>query len=655
MFRVFNCLATQHDWRLVLAAALVCLCSSLVAVHLMRRAQVTGGRTRALWIAIAGAVVGFGIWATHFVAMLAYEPGVPVAYAILPTALSLLIAVAVTALGLAVAISAMRRAAPIGGVIVALGAAAMHFLGMQALDVAGQVGWSMDLVVASILIGAPLAMAALAVAIRQETPSTTFGAAVLLTLAIASLHFTAMGAIEITPDPTRLPSAGSLSPAWLAAVVVSLAAAALGMSLVGAVADRKFHDTNILLASALNNMPQGLCMFDSASRLVFCNEPYLKLYDLTREQTAPGTSQRQLLEYRRASGNLSSADIDDHIAAVKQAVSHGEVFNRVAEVKGRAISITYRSIAGGGWLVTHEDITERQRRSRERERAAEQEVRRNTIEMAITAFRSRIEATLKTVDDYAAAMRQTASTLFAASRKTSERAEGAAHASNEASDNVEVAATAAAELSSSINEISRQLSQTNSLVSHAVGEAGMTNEEIAGLAKAAQKIGDVIKLIQTVAGQTNLLALNATIEAARAGEAGRGFAVVASEVKSLAIQTARATDEIAAQIAAVQTSTRTAVDAIGRIAARMNEISEYTAAAATSVHEQNAATGDISHSVASATRGTKQIATVLADVVGAATETRESAETVLTASEAVAAAAGDLRSEVESFLRKVAV
>src|SRR4029450_10321696 len=125
---------------------------------------------------------------------------------------------------------------------------------------------------------------------------------------------------------------------------------------------------------------------------------------------------------------------------------------------------------------------------------------------------------------------------------------------------------------------------------------------------------DVVKLIQTVAGQTNLLALNATIEAARAGEAGRGFAGVASGGKSLGIRTGRATDEIASQIAAVQTSTRSAVDGIGRIAARMNEISEYTEAAAQSVHEQSAATGDISQNVASATRGKIGRATVCTTV-----------------------------------------
>ena len=145
-------------------------------------------------------------------------------------------------------------------------------------------------------------------------------------------------------------------------------------------------------------------------------------------------------------------------------------------------------------------------------------------------------------------MQSTAVGLLESSEQASQRAEGAVKASNEASTNVETAATAAHELSSSIAEISQQLGRTIEVVRVSVEEAETTNDQIAGLAQAAQKIGDVVKLIRDIAGQTNLLALNATIEAARAGEAGRGFAVVASEVKSLAVQTAKATEEIAAQI-----------------------------------------------------------------------------------------------------------
>src|SRR5215510_7223413 len=427
MFRLFNSLIAQHDWSLLLAAALVCLGSSLVAVHLVRRAQATAGQTRSLWIATAGAATGFGIWATHFVAMLAYEPGVPVGYAILPTAVSLLIAVALTALGLAVAISRMAWGAPVGGVIVALGAAAMHYLGMQALDVAGHVGWSMGLVAASVLIGALLAMLALAVAIRPETTSTTLGAAILLALAIASFLFIAMSAVEITPDPARMLSARSLSPPWLAAVVICLAAAVLGMSLIGAIADRRFRETNAQLTSALNNMKQGLCMFDSAMQLVVSNDRYREMYGLTPEQTAPGTPLRQLLETRRVNGNFVS-DIDTYIASVKRSISRDEPFSNVVEIKGRLISITNRPVPGSGWVATHDDITERERRTKLLDRAAEQEERRTALELAISAFRNRIEATLKTVSDHADAMRQTASALFAASQKTSERAEGAAQA-----------------------------------------------------------------------------------------------------------------------------------------------------------------------------------------------------------------------------------
>ena len=173
-------------------------------------------------------------------------------------------------------------------------------------------------------------------------------------------------------------------------------------------------------------------------------------------------------------------------------------------------------------------------------------------------------------------------------------------ASNDASTNVTTAATATDELSNSIGEISRQLDQTTEVVRMAASEAEATNAQITGLAEAAQKIGDVVELIRNIAGQTNLLALNATIEAARAGEAGRGFSVVASEVKSLAVQTAKATEDISAQILSVQDSTGSAVAAIQRITERMREIDRAASAVSVSVDQQKAATSEIAHSVSSA-------------------------------------------------------
>jgi methyl-accepting chemotaxis protein len=187
-------------------------------------------------------------------------------------------------------------------------------------------------------------------------------------------------------------------------------------------------------------------------------------------------------------------------------------------------------------------------------------------------------------------MKAAATTLFGSSSRTTERADRAVRESNSSSENAKTAASAAEELSASIAEISRQLERTTHEVRDAAEVSQSTDAEIAALAQTTQKIGDVVQLIRDVAAQTNLLALNATIEAARAGAAGRGFAVVASEVKSLAVQTGRATEEIAGQIDAVQASARDAVEAIGRISARMDGVNGSTSAVAASVEQQNIAT-----------------------------------------------------------------
>ena len=436
----------------------------------------------------------------------------------------------------------------------------------------------------------------------------------------------------------------------LAAAVVCLVACVFVIILY-----RRVHQQKMHFEAALNNMSEGLCMFDASTRLVLCNERYIEMYRLDPELAKPGALLRELLEQRKRSGTFAG-DSDSYMEDTLRRMRASTGLQDIRDMPdGRVISVSSRPMRGGGWVATHQDITERRRRDQEHDRMAAQEQRRTTVDAAIALFRQRAEAMLQTVGETALAMRSTATTLFAASNKTSQRAEGAVHTSNEASTNVEIAASAANELSASIDEISRQLGQTNNLVGIAVTEASATNDQIGSLANAAQKIGDVVKLIQDVAGQTNLLALNATIEAARAGEAGRGFAVVASEVKSLAVQTAKATEEIAGQIAGVQASTGAAVEAIRRISDRMREINNHTAAVAASVQQQNAATGEISQNVASAAAGTKEIVTGLGEVAGAVTEARGSAETVLAASEAVETAAADLRSEVADFLHKVAV
>ncbi len=428
----------------------------------------------------------------------------------------------------------------------------------------------------------------------------------------------------------------------------------LGLTAAGGFVIHRLSQQNRLLTTALENMPQGLCMLDASAKLLLCNDRYLEIYRLTPDAVMPGCSLREILERCRATGTFSG-DADRYATEYAARIAQGKITSTAYQMQdGRIIALANRPMRGGGWIDTHEDITERRRAALKRSSVQEHEQRRIALEDAIRVFRQRTENLLKSTTESAATMRTMASALLGTSGQTSQRTESAAQASHEASKNVQIAATAANEMSTSIAEINGRLTRTTDIVGIAVNEAQSTNGQIADLMQVAKKIGDVVKLIRDIASQTNLLALNATIEAARAGEAGRGFAVVASEVKSLAVQTAKATEDVAGQIAAVQESTAAAVAAIGRVAERMQEINQDTLSVAASVRQQDVATKEISHNVGSAADGTKVIAAMLSDVAGAAGEVRRSAQTLLEASEAVASIAANLRGEVESFLGKVA-
>ncbi len=435
-------------------------------------------------------------------------------------------------------------------------------------------------------------------------------------------------------------------------------AACLVILLAGAIVllVRRRHGKDGLLALALNNMSQGVVMFDAAARVAVCNKRYLEIYGLSPDVVKPGAKLIDIVRHRFATGSLGR-DPDQYCVELMDLMRSGKELSFVSELPdGRSVAVVNRAIPGGQfWLGTHHDITARRAAERKSALLSEQESRRAIIEEAIAWFRDSVEGVLQTVTDSVTAMKSTAAALSTTSSDTTAHTAGAVRTSNDAFGGVESAAAAADELSKSIAEINRQVVSAGEVVRAATVEAQSTNETIVGLARAAQKIDDVVKLIQSVAGQTNLLALNATIEAARAGAAGKGFAVVASEVKALAVQTAKATDDIASQIAAVQSSTQSAVHAIGSITGRMEEIRQFTAAIASSIEQQNAATGEISNNVAAAAVGTRSVVAVLERVSGAIAEMRSSADTVLAASAAVEKAAESLRGSVDGFLRKVAM
>ena len=289
---------------------------------------------------------------------------------------------------------------------------------------------------------------------------------------------------------------------------------------------------------------------------------------------------------------------------------------------------------------------------KEIERRASEE-RKTEMHALANAFETAVGNSLGAVTRAAFDLESAAGTLTGTAESTQQLSGNVARISEEASYNVHSVAAASDELSSSVSEIARQVQESSRIAGEAVTQAEQTDSRIGQLLQAANRIGDVVKLITAIAEQTNLLALNATIEAARAGDAGRGFAVVAQEVKALAAQTAKATDEIGGQIDAIQEATRDSVTAIKEIGSTINRISEIATAVAAAVEEQGAATQEISRNAQQAAEGTAQAAGNIADVNRAATETGAASGQVLSSAQALSREGTMLREEVDRFLATV--
>ena len=296
---------------------------------------------------------------------------------------------------------------------------------------------------------------------------------------------------------------------------------------------------------------------------------------------------------------------------------------------------------------------DRLRTETEQHKAEVETARKTGMLQLADNFEAGIKGVVNSVASQATEMQSSAEAMTHTAEQATHQATAVAASVEEASANVQTVASSAEELSTSVLEIGRQVEQSSKIAGQAVIEADKTNATVEGLNKTAQRIGEVVQLIETIASQTNLLALNATIEAARAGDAGKGFAVVASEVKSLASQTAKATEEIRAQIGDIQGATGQTVEAIRSIGATIRQMSEIATSIASAVEEQGAATREIATNVHQAAQGTNDIATNIEGVSRAASDTGAAAAQVLSAAGELSKQSETLRHDVDDFLATV--
>jgi methyl-accepting chemotaxis protein len=352
-------------------------------------------------------------------------------------------------------------------------------------------------------------------------------------------------------------------------------------------------------------------------------------------------------------GWLLVSGVSTPLQAITQAMERLAHHDLATEIVGRNRKDEIGAMAGAVQVFKDSMVEADRLAEQQRAEQAQKEKRAQRIEAINANFDRDAARALDVLSGAADELRNTSGKMSNNADLASKQAGAVAAAAEEASTNVQTVASAAEELSASIQDISRQVVQSSAIAGQAVTEAGQTTETMRGLSEAAQKIGEVIRLINDIASQTNLLALNATIEAARAGEAGKGFAVVASEVKSLANQTARATEDISAQVTAMRNATSAASEAIARIDKTIGNMNEISTSIAAAMEEQGAATQEIARNVQEAARGTAEVTNNIVGLNQIVEDTGAAAVDVLGSSDALGEQAATLRARVGGFLKEI--
>lgn len=361
MWLVYRCLTEDHDWRFVVLAAAVCVLASSVVVSLFHRARASEGRGRTIWVGLCAVAAGCGIWATHFIAMHAYLAATGVDYSIGLTLLSFVIATLLTGAGLGlVLLEPMPLLAAAGGAVIGSGIAAMHYTGMMALELASGIVWSPQLVTLSVVLGIVFGAAAGLSMARDDTWPNVISSVVFMVLATVLTHFTGMASILVLPPPDGALTHWALASNAFSLVVAAVTVMILGICLTAALSEQRWSGTmrrqRFLLNTALENMSQGLCMFDAAGRVTLSNRHYSAMTGLP-PMPILGLSLLDLLRQRKSTGHFDG-DPEAQFAHVMTTMRERKTHIRNVEVKDRTLRVVEVPMQTGGWIATFEDITE---------------------------------------------------------------------------------------------------------------------------------------------------------------------------------------------------------------------------------------------------------------------------------------------------------